>query len=60
MTSKNTFKVTKTQLLTHDIMLLEIKSSLPFQYQAGDYLMLGFNEGEKNLIRLPPRQEVMA
>jgi CDP-4-dehydro-6-deoxyglucose reductase len=47
MTSKNTFKVTKTQLLTHDIMLLEIKSSLPFQYQAGDYLMLGFNEGEK-------------
>lgn len=47
MTSANSFKVVQTKLLTDDILLLELRPNFPFQYEAGDYLMLGFNEDEK-------------
>ncbi len=42
------FKVQQTQKLTHDTLRLTLKPCMPFQYQAGDYLLLGF---EKDLLK---------
>ncbi len=41
-----TFTVQKTKLATEDTMLLLLKSNAPFEYQAGDYIMLGMDSEE--------------
>jgi len=41
-----TFTVQKTKLATEDTMLLLLKSNTPFEYQAGDYIMLSM-DGEE-------------
>ena len=41
-----TFTVQKTKLATEDTILLLLKSNAPFEYQAGDYIMLGMDSEE--------------
>jgi len=46
MSDKYTFTVQETKLATDDTLLLLLKPTSDFQYQAGDYIMLGMDEEE--------------